>query len=223
VDAISFGVAPAFILYQLYLSDTAWGWILSFAYVTAVVLRLARFNVEQGGEAKTHFHGLPSPTAGMILATFYPFSQTSFFQAQLGDLPWPQIMGVVTVILAVLLMSHIPYALFPRIGFRTRKGLFNTAVVLGGLTLAFTVPRYYFFPVLVLYTGWGLTKALVLGLLDRLPEKDPLLDEDDEDLSGAELRKVDYRDVAPGRFRKRRKRSRSKSRGADPQRTQDPS
>jgi CDP-diacylglycerol--serine O-phosphatidyltransferase len=203
VDAISFGVAPAFILYQLYLRETAWGWILAFAYITAVVLRLARFNVEQGGEAKTHFHGLPSPTSGMILATFYPFSQTSFFQAQLAHMPWATIMSVVTVILSVLLMSHIPYALFPRIGFRTRKGLFNTAVVLGGLLLAISVPRYYFFPVLIAYTAWGLLKTMLLGLLERLPEKDPLLDEEEEeeDDSGAEVRNVDYRDVAPARFR----------------------
>jgi len=205
VDAISFGVAPAFILYQLYLSDTAWGWILSFAYVTAVVLRLARFNLEQGGEAKTHFHGLPCPTSGMILATFYPFSQTPFFQAQLGDLPWPNIMGIVTVILSVLLMSHIPYALVPRIGFRTRRGLFNTAFILGALFLALTVPRYYFFPALVLYTSWGLLKAFILGLLERLPERDPLLDEEEEgNDAGAEVRRVDYRDVAPGRFRRRK-------------------
>ncbi len=207
VDAISFGVAPAFILYQLYLSDTDWGWILSFAYVTAVVLRLARFNVEQGGEAKTHFHGLPCPTSGMILATFYPFSQTAFFQAQLGDLPWGSIMGVVTVILCILLMSHIPYALVPRIGFRTRRGLFNTVVILGALFLAIRVPRYYFFPALALYTSWGLLKAFLLGLLERLPDRDPLLDgeeEEEEDDSGAELRSVDYRDVAPGRFRRRR-------------------
>ena len=216
VDAISFGVAPGFILYQLYLTDTAWGWILSFAYITAVVLRLARFNVEQGGEAKTHFHGLPCPTSGMVIATFYPFSQTTFFQAQLGDLPWQSIMGVVTVILSVLLMSHVPYALVPRIGFRTRRGLFNTALILGGLFLAITVPRYYFFPVLVLYTSWGLLKAVLLGLLDRLPERDPLLDEEEEDESGAEVRNMDYRDVAPGRFR-RMKRRRSHDEGRPPE------
>ena len=224
VDAISFGVAPAFILYQLYLSETAWGWILAFAYVTAIVLRLARFNVEQGGEAKTHFHGLPSPTAGMLLATFYPFSQTPFFREQLGELPWPSIMGIVTVILCVLLLSHIPYGLVPRIGFKTRKGLFNTAVIMGGCFLAITVPRYYFFPALLTYTTWGLAKAVLLGLLDRLPEKDPLLDED-EDESGAELRRVDYSDVAPGRFKKeRRRKNRSKgteNQGSDPE--QDPS
>jgi CDP-diacylglycerol--serine O-phosphatidyltransferase len=107
VDAISFGVAPGFIIYQQFLTETAWGWILSFVYVTAIVVRLARFNVEQGGEAKTHFHGLPSPTAGVILATFYPFSQTPYFQAQLSDLPWPSIMGVLTVVISVLMVSHI--------------------------------------------------------------------------------------------------------------------
>jgi CDP-diacylglycerol--serine O-phosphatidyltransferase len=206
VDAISFGVVPGFILYQLYLSDSAWGWTLSFVYVTAVVLRLARFNVEQGGAAKTHFHGLPSPTAGMILATFYPFSQTAFFQSQLGDLPWPRIMGLTAVILSVLMMSHIPYALIPRIGVRTRRGLFNTAVVMGGLLLAITAPRSYFFPVLVLYTVWGLLKSVLLGLWDRLPDRDPLLDEDDEEEEGTDLRPLDYREVAPRRFKRRRER-----------------
>jgi hypothetical protein len=144
----------------------------------------------------------------MILATFYPFSQTAFFRAQLAELPWPQIMGLTAVILSVLMMSHIPYALLPRIGLRTRKGLFNTAVVLGGCLLAITVPRYYFFPVLVLYTTWGLLKSFLLGLLDRLPERDPLLDEE-EDEAGAEVRALDYREVAPGRFRRRRRPTRT--------------
>ncbi len=222
VDAISFGVAPAFILYQLYLTESPWGWILSFVFVTAMVVRLARFNVEQGGEAKTHFHGLPSPTAGMILATFHPFSETAFFQAQLADLPWPQIMVLLTVVVSVLMVSHVPYALVPRIGFRTARGLFNTAVVIGGLFLAITVPRYYFFPALVLYTLWGLLKSVLLGLWERLPERDPLLDgeEDGEDESQAEVRTLDYREVAPERFRKKRRRSRPRSRPA-PQ-VQDP-
>jgi CDP-diacylglycerol---serine O-phosphatidyltransferase len=62
VDAISFGVAPAFILYQLYFVDVAWGWILSYVYVTAVVVRLARFNVEQGERPRpTSTGSLPPP------------------------------------------------------------------------------------------------------------------------------------------------------------------
>jgi CDP-diacylglycerol--serine O-phosphatidyltransferase len=216
VDAISFGVAPAFIIYQQFLTETAWSWILAYVYVTAIVVRLARFNVEQGGEAKTHFHGLPSPTAGVILASFYPFSQTAFFRAQLADLPWPTIMGVMTVIISVLMVSNVPYPIIPRLGFKTLRNSVGTTWVVVGLALALTVPRYYFFPATVLYTAIGLFKAILLGFIDRLPEKDPLLDEEEDlevDDSGLEVRAVDYREVAPVRFlRRRRRRSRKTGR-----------
>ena len=43
-----FGVAPAMVMYQLYWADGSWSWLLSYLFVTAVVVRLARFNVEQG-------------------------------------------------------------------------------------------------------------------------------------------------------------------------------
>ena len=197
VDAISFGVAPGYILFTLFFADTQWSWTLSFVYVTAVVVRLARFNVEQGGEAKRFFHGLPSPAAGMTLASYYPFSQTRFFAAYLSDLPWQQIMAVGMVLLSVLMVSHVPYAKVPKIGLRTRKGIANTVFVLGALFAALTVPRYYFFISLLLYITWGLVKSVLLGLLDRLPGGDPLLDEDDDEDARAEVRTVDYRDLGP--------------------------
>jgi CDP-diacylglycerol--serine O-phosphatidyltransferase len=197
VDAISFGVAPGYILFTLFFADTQWSWTLSFVYVTAVVVRLARFNVEQGGEAKRFFHGLPSPAAGMTLASYYPFSQTTLFAGYLSDLPWQQIMAVGMVLLSVLMVSHVPYAKVPKIGLRTRKGIANTVFVLGALFAALTVPRYYFFISLLLYITWGLVKSVLLGLLDRLPGGDPLLDEDDDEDARAEVRTVDYRDLGP--------------------------
>ena len=135
VDAISFGVAPAMIMYYLFFAeaDSPWSWTLSFVYVTAVVVRLARYNIEQEGEAKRYFHGLPSTTAGMTLACYYPFSQTPIFDEYLSDLPWQQIMGVGMVLLGILMVSHVPYAKFPKIGLRTAKGITNTVVVLAGL------------------------------------------------------------------------------------------
>ena len=200
VDAISFGVAPGFIMYLLFFADTQWSWTLSFVYITAVVVRLARFNIEQGGEAKRYFHGLPSPAAGMMLGAFYPFSQTSFFEQYLSDLPWQQIMGVGMVLLGVLLVSHVPYARFPKIGLRTAKGITNTVLVLLGLFAAVSVPRYYFFSVCLLYVAWGLIKSVLLGLLDRLPGGDPLLDEDEEDEEWGEVRSLEYDEFrAPGR------------------------
>ncbi len=198
VDAISFGVAPGFIMYQQFFTDTQWSWTLSFVYVTAVVVRLARFNVESGGEAKRYFHGLPSPAAGMLLGSFYPFSQTPFFESYLSELPWPQIVAVGMVLLGVLLVSHVPYAKVPRIGLRTARGIFNTVVVLGCVFTALAVPRYFFFMMLLLYAFWGLVRSVLLGLLDRLPGGDPLLEDEVEEMEDrAELRPVDYADLGP--------------------------
>jgi CDP-diacylglycerol--serine O-phosphatidyltransferase len=196
VDAISFGVAPGFIMYRLFFADSPWSWIVSFIYVTAVVVRLARFNIEQGGEAKRYFHGLPSPAAGMTLATFYPWSQTPLIAPYLSDLPLQQIMGVGMVLLGVLMVSHVPYAPFPKIGLRTAKGVANTVIVLACLFAALTVPRYFLFSVGILYVAWGLVKSVLLGLLDRLPGGDPLLDEDEEEEEAAgEARTLDYAEL----------------------------
>lgn len=198
VDAISFGVAPGFILFSLFFSDTQWSWVLSFVYVTAVVVRLARFNIEQGGEAKRYYHGLPSPAAGVTLASYYPFSQTAFFQTYLGDLPWPQIMGIGMMLLGILTVSHVPYAKFPKIGLRSVGGVANTVMVLGALFLALSVPSHFFFSAGMLYITWGLVKSVLLGLLDRLPGGDPLLDEDEDEVAArADVRPLDYGSLSP--------------------------
>ena len=163
------------------------------------MVRLARFNLEQGGEAKRYFHGLPSPAAGMTLATYFPFSQTALYEQYLSDLPWAQIIGIGTILISVLAVSHVPYARMPRIGLRTAKGITTTVMVLAALYAALVFPQYYFFPALMLYLAWGLIKSLLLGLLDRMPGGDPLLDVDEEnDLDDrAEVRTLDYGDLGP--------------------------
>ena len=205
VDAVSFGVAPALIMFQLYFSEGAWSWVVCFVFIAAVVVRLARFNVEQAGRAKSYFMGLPSPTAGMILATFYPFSQTRFFGDRLYHLPWPQLMGVIMVLLAVLMLSHVPYPVVPRIGYRSARALVVTAIMAGSVVAAVWVPEVFVFPFLLTYTLFGLIRSVGLGLLDRLPDKDPLLDQDDDDdadTADAEIRNLDYGEVAPTRPRR---------------------
>ena len=196
VDAISFGVAPGYIMFALFFADTQWSWTLSFAYVAAVVIRLARFNIEQGSEAKRYFHGLPSPASGILLASYYPFSQTGWYATYVSDFPWQQIAGIGIVLLGVLLVSHVPYAKMPKIGLRSPRGIMNTVVVFSGLFLALAVPRYYFFTSLLLYVTWGLVKSVLLGFLDRPPKGDPLLDLDEAE-AHAEVRDLDYGDLGP--------------------------
>jgi CDP-diacylglycerol---serine O-phosphatidyltransferase len=205
VDAISFGVAPALIIYHLFLTDGAWSWIAGFFYVSAAVVRLARFNVEQAGHAKVAFHGLPSPSAGMLLATFYPFSQTPFFETYLSGLRWPELMIGLMIVLGLLMMSHVLYPVVPKFGFRTRRGIVNGLFLSTMIVLAITIPSYFFFPALLGYVAYGVGKSLVLGFFERMPDEDLLLDEEPGDEAGAELRDIDYRELSPWqRFRLQR-------------------
>jgi CDP-diacylglycerol--serine O-phosphatidyltransferase len=182
VDAISFGVAPALIMYFAVLNREGWAWFFSFIFIACAVMRLARFNVEQGGRAKTHFHGLPSPAAGMTLATYYWFSQTPLYsQTVIGDWPWHQVMKWVMLVLSFLMISHVLYPAVPNISFRSVRGLLGLLLVVGALLGLIFAPRQFFFPVLVLYVGYGLVTTVFLGLLDRLPTGDPLYDGDDEE------------------------------------------
>src|SRR5213083_3733701 len=93
VDVVSFGVAPAFLIYQLEFATAGQAeWIFCYFYVMGAAIRLARFNLTQAGRAKHAFIGLPSPAAGMTLATYYPFSQTALYQERLAHLPWPLLL-----------------------------------------------------------------------------------------------------------------------------------
>ena len=194
-DAVSFGVAPALVMILLYFQASDWGWLAAFAYLAAVVVRLARFNVEQGGEARRHFHGLPTPAAGLILVTHYPLSRTPFFQENLASLPWPEIMVIVMVLISILMLSHVPYAKMPALDLKSRAGVSRTVLMAGGLGLAVAFPAYWFFPAFAAYALWGLLRSVFLGLLDRLPERDPLMDTPDEMESDVEPRDVDYHEL----------------------------
>ena len=200
VDAISFGVAPGMLAYALFFADQTWSWILSFLYVTAVVVRLARYNVEQGGHAKRYFHGLPSPTAGMIIATVFPFFTADGLSTVGAGAPSAQTIGILMVVLAALMLSHIPYPVVPRLSLRTPAATVTSLLLAVWVGTALSAPEYAIFPVLCAYTLWGVGRSTFLGLLDRLPDQDPLLDEEVADEADEAVRAVDYGDIAPIRY-----------------------
>ena len=81
-DMISFGVAPAFIMYFWKLNTLGrFGWLVCLIYVICVALRLARFNVNSGQEPSwrdNFFEGVPSPAGGILVLTPLIFSMTNF-------------------------------------------------------------------------------------------------------------------------------------------------
>ena len=179
VDVISFGVAPALLTYFLDFSNAGrFSWILCYIYVTAVALRLARFNVLSAGKPSSGwFTGMPSPAAGMTLATYYPFSQTNWYRASLAYLDL-QHEGLVLLmlLLAVLMVSNVKYPKFPPIGIRSARGLFGLVVHLVILLGGLLAPEYFLFPLGLFYMTFGIARAIILGLMER-PEPVPITDE----------------------------------------------
>jgi CDP-diacylglycerol---serine O-phosphatidyltransferase len=179
VDVISFGVAPALLTYFLDFSSAGrFSWILCYIYVTAVALRLARFNVLSAGKPATGwFTGMPSPAAGMTLAVYYPFSQTNWYRTALAYLDLQhEGLVVLMLLLAVLMVSNVKYPKFPPIGLRSARGIFGAAVHLVILLGGILVPEYFLFPLGLFYMAYGIIRATVLGLMER-PEPVPVVDE----------------------------------------------
>jgi CDP-diacylglycerol--serine O-phosphatidyltransferase len=178
VDVISFGLAPAMIMYFAVLNQQGWDWLFVFLYVACAAIRLARFNVEQAGRAKTHFNGLPSPAAGMTLATYYWFSQTPLYQQTgLVDLPWHVMLRYVMIGLAFLMISNVKYAAVPRIGYKSLQEVLGSLVVLGTVVGVIFLPWEFFFPALMAYVIYGVARTVVQGLLDRGPDEGVGLDD----------------------------------------------
>jgi len=184
VDAITFGLAPAMIMYFAVLNRNGWDWIFSFIFTACAVIRLARFNVEQAGRAKKYFHGLPSPAAGMTLATYYWFSQTSLYnQTVVGDLNWTSGLRGLMMLLAFLMISNVSYPAVPTVGFRKISEILGTLVVIATFIGVLFLRKEFYFPALVCYVLYGLAKTVIFGLLDRRPRGDaPVIDDDDEPL-----------------------------------------
>ena len=218
VDIVSFGVAPAMIMYFAVLNHDGWDWVFSFAFIACAALRLARFNVEQAGLAKRYFHGLPSPAAGLTLATYYWFSQTSLYSdTNIANLPWHVMLRFVIAGLGALMVSDASYPAVPTVGFRSLREILGTIVVTGTIIGVFFVPKQFFFPACLAYVLYGLGKTVLLGLLGRRAagEGDGALDVDDEELdieltdrSDGPLLSYASSDATSARRKRRRRRPR---------------
>lgn len=178
VDLTSFGVAPAMIMYFLEFADAGkFAWVLCYFYVVAVAVRLARYNVSHGTDKPGWFTGLPSPSAGMTLAVYYPFSQTPWYQDALAYLNLQkQGLAVLMVILSLLMVSTVKYPRFPAIGFKSLKGILGFLFHVVVLVMALWVPEYFLFPLALTYLTYGVARTAILGLLDKGDWQPPEID-----------------------------------------------
>jgi CDP-diacylglycerol--serine O-phosphatidyltransferase len=115
-DLLSFGMAPAILLYQSALEPFGrLGWLAAFLYVACGALRLARFNVTTEDQPKGYFQGLPIPGAAGMVATFMIFAHTLSLEVT-------RLVGVLilTFGLASLMVSTVRFPSFKELNWRSR-------------------------------------------------------------------------------------------------------
>ena len=108
-DVISFGVAPAFIMYFWSLVEIGrLGWLVALIYVVCVALRLARFNVSSSEEPSwkdNFFVGIPSPAGGILVLMPLIYSLSEF---QIFNPNYQILVPSLFIIISILLISKIP-------------------------------------------------------------------------------------------------------------------
>ena len=144
-DMVSFGAAPALVMYEWALRDLGkLGWIAAFVYVAGAALRLARFNTLLEVADKRWFLGLPSPSAAALVAGFI------WIIDDLGYDPDPLrwVAWAVTVFAGLTMVSNVRYWSFKTINLK--KSVPFVAVCLIALVLAFLAYQ----PSVVLFGGF---------------------------------------------------------------------
>ncbi|MGB9665436.1 MAG: CDP-diacylglycerol--serine O-phosphatidyltransferase [Ignavibacteria bacterium] len=118
-DLVSFGIAPAFLIYkiQLYVFLEI-GILISAFYLVMAAFRLARFNVQLVGFEKTHFSGLPSPIGAMTVASFI----LTFYDNSIGQFAGKSgfYFVFIAIVIGFLMVSKVRYEAFPKL---TKEGL----------------------------------------------------------------------------------------------------
>ena len=153
-DMISFGVAPAFVMFFWKLNSLGrFGWLLCLVYVICVALRLARFNVNSNQESSwrdNFFEGVPSPAGAVLVLTPLIFSLSGFDMIQLN---YDLIVPTFFVVISFLLISKFPSYSFKKIVIPRRTTIF----LLFGIVL--------FFGLLLIYTFNVITISAIIYLL----------------------------------------------------------
>ncbi len=116
-DMVSFGLAPALILYVWGLSNLGKaGWLIAFVYAACVALRLARFNVQHDVADNRYFKGLPCPAAAAVMASIIWNVQ----QYNLNNAMAYLVTAALTIIISLLMVSNVRYYSFKNYNLRNK-------------------------------------------------------------------------------------------------------
>ena len=160
-DMVSFGVAPALVMYVWALKGLGkWGWIAAFIYCAGAALRLARFNTQIEIQDKRWFQGLPSPAAASLLAGLVWVM--SDYHLRGADFAW-WVWGL-TVFAGLTMVSNVRFYSGKDINLKRRVPFVVILALVLVFVLVSTDPPRVLFSVFVLYALSGYALTLVQWL-----------------------------------------------------------
>jgi len=158
-DMVSFGAAPALVIYEWSLRGLGkWGWLAAFVYVAGAALRLARFNTNIGVVDKRFFQGLPSPAAAALVAGLVwivtDLRATQWISVSGADLAW--LSFVLTVYAGITMVSNVPFYSFKDIDLKKSVPFIFVIGVVVLFVLVSSDPPSVLFALFLLYgvSGW---------------------------------------------------------------------
>jgi len=150
-DMVSFGVAPAMVLYDFALAELGrFGSLMAFIYIACAALRLARFNVTSLSD-KRFFIGIPSPGAAAIIASIIWVC----IDFEISPDGINVLFGLVMVLLALTMVSNIKYRSFKDFDFKDKMPFVGMIVLVLAFSMIYLSPPMAFLIIGVIYTISG--------------------------------------------------------------------
>ncbi|QGZ38875.1 CDP-diacylglycerol--serine O-phosphatidyltransferase [Pseudoduganella flava] len=179
-DMVSFGAAPALVIYEWSLRGLGkLGWIAAFVYCAGAALRLARFNTNIAVVDKRYFQGMPSPSAAALVAGLVLMMVD--LDVKGTDMPW--FSWGIALFAGLTMVTNVPFYSFKDVNFRKSVPFITVFLIALAFALVSLDPPKVMFPLFVLY---GLSGYLVF--FARLAKGKPVsivqVDEEPEEDEG---------------------------------------
>ena len=178
-DVVSFGIAPALLVYQIVLRDFyRTGWLIAFVYLLCGALRLARFNCyasSRNGKAAEDFIGFPIPAAAGLIASLTLFMLwLEEGSKEIGI--WKYALAGLMLFLSFMMFSRVRYPSFKGLGWRTQRSIPRFLLII--VVLVFSAMFYEWMPALLFVTFlvYGFVRPFISKALRRELEEE---EEDD--------------------------------------------
>jgi len=156
-DMVSFGLAPALLIYQWILSDFGkLGWLIAFVFTAGAALRLARFNTQVGVADKRYFQGLPSPAAAAVLAGLVWMVENNQIDTGL-EASFALFMTLAT---GLLMVSNVRYSSFKEFNLKDKVPFMTLLVIVLIVVVVTLKPSVILFAAAFLYAVSGVVMTV---------------------------------------------------------------